>query len=187
MPLRFDCHACRKPWWTPPANGCPRCGYGTPATPDPVIWEVGWVPGTAVFLSAQMRDPRRFGDLVDRGFVAFVDVAGDAPYVWRPSGSEIEAAGVSYTRVRGVEDTNVDLPDRAFDAVTTAVELSAPGLRRLLVFCAAGLKRAPHLLYGVLLRHGYGRAEAWNAVLAARPFVERFPPYVSAAERWAAA
>lgn len=185
MTVRFDCRECHEPWWSPPGNGCPRCGYGTPATPDPIVWEVGQIPGSDVFLTGQMRDSERFGDLVAAGFDSFVDVAGDAPYVWRPGSAAIRAAGVVYVRVRDVEDTNVDLPDRAFEAVSAALERRDEEGSRLLVFCAAGLKRAPHLLFGVLRRRGLPAREAWDAVVSARPFFEPFAPYVAAAERWA--
>jgi protein tyrosine phosphatase (PTP) superfamily phosphohydrolase (DUF442 family) len=116
-----------------------------------------------------------------RGFGTFVDVAGDANYVWRPDESMIEAAGVTYVRVP-LEDTNVDLPEAAFEAVRDAVE-GADG--DVLLFCAAGLKRAPHLLYGVLRARGHSADRAWEVVAAARPMTDRFQPYIDAAERWA--
>jgi hypothetical protein len=56
-----------------------------------------------------------------------------------------------------------------------------------LVFCAAGLKRSPHLLYGVLRSWGYGAKPAWDAVTSARPFVDPWDAYLAAAERWLAA
>lgn len=155
------------------------------ATPDPVIWTVGQIPGARVFLTGQLRNLSRFQGFVQSGIGFFVDVAGDAPYVWRPEPDAIAAAGVVYRRVRGVEDTNIDLPDAAFDAVAQALGEAAHLDREALVFCAAGLKRSPHLLYGVLRRGGLPAAAAWEAVLAARPFAEQFPPYVAAAERWA--
>src|SRR6266508_1752014 len=99
MPVRFDCQSCGEPWWAPPGNGCPRCGYGVTATPDPIIWSWGQVPGTRIFLSAQMRDLERFDEFRRTGFRAFVDVAGDAGYVWRPDRTAIRAAGVAYTRI----------------------------------------------------------------------------------------
>lgn len=53
--------------------------------------------------------------------------------------------------------------------------------------CAAGLKRSPHLLYGVLRSWGYGAKPAWDAIIAARPFVDLWETYLAAAERWLAA
>src|SRR5947207_12526836 len=144
MPVRFDCQTCGEPWWAPPANGCPRCGYWATATPDPIVWTVGQIPRTQIFLTGQMRDPGRFHDFVRRGFGTFVDVAGDAAYVWRPDADMIDAAGIRYVRIP-LEDDNVDLPDEAFARVAAVLE-SASG--DTLVFCAAGLKRAPHLPYG---------------------------------------
>ena len=114
------------------------------------------------------------------GFDAFVDVAGGLGYVWRPSAEEIRAAGVRYVRVEEVEDTNLDLPDRAFDEVGAALEPRATTL----LFCAAGLKRSPHLMYGVLRRSGDDPETAWRRVQSARPFTAPFEPYVAAAERW---
>lgn len=185
MPVRFDCQECGEPWWTPPANGCPRCGYGAVATPDPVIWTVGQLPGSRVFLSAQLRDAERFATFVRNGIRVFVDVAGDAPYVWRPDPTAVKSARVIYTRIRGVEDTNIDLPDAAFEAVAEALEDARRRATNTLLFCAAGLKRSPHLLYGALRRQGLSKVASWDAVRAARPFVEQFEPYVAAAERWA--
>ena len=182
MPVRFDCHSCGEPWWAPPANGCPRCGYGVRATPDPIVWEVGRIPEAAIFVTGQMRDAERFEALVRGGFRSFVDVAGDASYVWRPDTSSIAAAGVSYARIP-LEDTNVELPPEAFAAVTEALEQADGGS---LVFCAAGLKRAPHLVYGVLRARGDDRSEAWAKVAAARPMTEPFQPYIESAERWLA-
>ena len=129
-----------------------------------------------------MRNPARFGCFVVRGFETFVDVAGDEHYIWRPDDATIEASGITYVRIP-LEDTNIDLPDEAFDAVASAV--AAAGGETLL-FCAAGLKRAPHLLYGVLRAHGRDADEAWKVVAAARPMTDRFQPYIDAAERWAA-
>jgi hypothetical protein len=181
MPVRFDCQTCGEPWWAPPANGCPRCGYWATATPDPIVWTVGQVPGTSIFLTGQMRDPDRFLRFVRRGFGTFVDVAGDAGYVWRPDSAMIAAAGVEYVRIP-LEDDNVDLPDKAFGRLADVLDgVSGDAL----VFCAAGLKRAPHLLYGLLRRGGHDADEAWALVSAARPMTDRFRPYIAAAERWA--
>ncbi len=138
--------------------------------------------GTRVWITGQMRTPPRFDGFVLRGFGTFVDVAGDAHYVWRPEQEAIESAGVAYFRIP-LEDTNVDLPDAAFDAVHEAL-INADG--ETLLFCAAGLKRAPHLLYGVLRAQGRDEEDAWSVVQAARPMTERFQPYIDAAERWAA-
>ena len=180
MPVRFDCHSCEQPWWSPPANGCPRCGTHAVATPDPIVWTVGRVPDTEVSISGQLLDLERFHALVRAGFDAFVDVAGDLGYVWRPSTTDVRAAGVRYVRVEEVEDTNLDLPDRAFDEVAAALEPKA----MTLLFCAAGLKRSPHLMYGVLRRRGDDPDAAWGRVQSARPFTAPFAPYVAAAERW---
>jgi protein tyrosine phosphatase (PTP) superfamily phosphohydrolase (DUF442 family) len=130
-----------------------------------------------------MRNPARFGCFLARGMSTFVDVAGDAHYVWRPDEAAIEAAGVTYTRIP-LEDNNLDLPDEAFDAVQVALDHARGDA---LLFCAAGLKRAPHLLYGVLRARGEGAEEAWDRISAARPMTDRYEPYLSAAERWAAA
>jgi hypothetical protein len=181
VPVRFDCLTCGEPWWAPPANGCPTCGYDAQATPDPVIWTSGQVAGTRITLTGQMRNPARFGCFLARGFERFVDVAGDAAYVWRPDEAAIEASGVSYVRIP-LEDTNVDLPDSAFEAVRDALD----GDGETLLFCAAGLKRAPHLMYGVLRSRGHEPRRAWELVQAARPMTDRFEPYMDAAERWAA-
>jgi hypothetical protein len=186
VPVRFDCQGCGEGWWAPPANGCPRCGYDAAATPDPVIWTVGQVPRSRVFISAQLRDAERFATFVRDGIGVFVDVAGDAPYVWRPDPTAVEAAGIIYRRISAVEDTNIDLPDSAFEAVARALEDARHTETNTLLFCAAGLKRSPHLLYGVLRRQGLPRGIAWDAVRAARPFVEPFEPYIAAADRWVA-
>jgi protein tyrosine phosphatase (PTP) superfamily phosphohydrolase (DUF442 family) len=180
MPVRFDCQDCGEPWWAPPANGCPRCGYWARATPDPIVWTVGRVPGTRIFLTGQMREPERFAEFVGRGVTTFVDAAGDASYVWRPDEAEIAEAGVNYVRIP-IEDTNVDLPDHAFSLARDAVEAAAGDT---LLFCAAGLKRGPALLYGVLRDRGHDREDAWALVSAARPMTEPYAPYINAAERW---
>ena len=180
VPVRFDCHDCGEPWWAPPGNGCPRCGYWARATPDPIIWTVGQVPGTRIFVTGQMRTPERFGDFVARGLTTFVDAAGDASYIWRPDDGAIAAAGVRYLRIP-IEDTNLDLPDAAFAAAERALN---DGDADKLLFCAAGLKRAPHLLYGILRDRGHDRDDAWGLVAAARPMTEPFEPYIEAAERW---
>jgi protein tyrosine phosphatase (PTP) superfamily phosphohydrolase (DUF442 family) len=182
VPVWFDCDTCGERWWAPPANGCPRCGYGVTATPDPIIWSSGRLPGTRIFITGQMRTPERFAEFVQSGIQAFVDVAGDAEYIWRPKAETIARAGVQYTRI-AVEDTNIDLPDEAFAALSRALD-EATG--DVLVFCAAGLKRAPHLLYGVLRQRGHEANEAWELVAEARPMTDRFQPYLDAAERWAA-
>jgi hypothetical protein len=130
-----------------------------------------------------MRDPERFDSLVAAGFERFVDIAGAGHFVWRPDEATVARSRVEYLRIDGVEDTNVDLPDFAFDEVTAAID----GDRRTLVFCASGLKRSPHLVYGALRRTGLDEDRAWAAVVEARPFVDRWEPYVAAAERWLAA
>ena len=122
--------------------------------PDPVVWSLGRVPGTAISLSAQIRDGECFAELARTGLKLFVDVAGEAPYVWRPGENTIQKAGVRYLRIDRVEDTNVDLPDFAFEAAAEMLEEARDGLPTLF-FCAAGLKRSPHLLYGVLRVWGY--------------------------------
>ena len=127
-------------------------------------------------------DPARFACFLARGISTFVDVAGDARYVWRPDDEAIDAAGIVYVRIP-LEDTNVDLPNAAFDAVRDALD-GADG--ETLLFCAAGLKRAPHLLYGVLRARGHGGQHAWELIRQARPMTDRFEPYIAAAERWAA-
>jgi hypothetical protein len=185
MPVRFDCLECRETWWSPPATGCPRCGDLVAAEPDPIIWQVGRVPGTRIFLSGQLRDEARFRELLRSGIRAFVDVAGARPYVWRPPPTAAARAGVSYTLVDGVEDTNLDLPDTAFAGVAAGLDAAAEEKRDVLLFCAAGLKRSPHLLYGVLLRRGLDPRAAWSSVQAARPMADPFGPYLAAAERWA--
>jgi hypothetical protein len=154
--------------------------------PDPVVWSVGQIPGTSVFLSAHLRDRERFAELVGLGIQVFVDVAGDAPYVWRPDEGELTSAGVRYVRIDGVEDINIDLPDFAFDEVAAALIDARQGVLTL-VFCAAGLKRSPHLLYGVLRSWGYDPKPAWEAIISARSFVDPWDPYLASAERWLAA
>jgi hypothetical protein len=154
--------------------------------PDPIIWTLSRIDGTSLYLSGQMRTPERFLEIVRAGIGLFVDIAGGAPYVWRPSEEAVAEAGVEYVLVEGVEDTNIDLPDHAFDAVAEALRKSRTG-RPSLVFCAAGLKRSPHLVYGLLRSWGYAAQDAWGAVVAARPFVDPWPPYIAAGERWAAA
>ena len=133
-------------------------------------------------MSAQLRDQARFVSFVGDGFAAFVDAAGDAPYVWRPGPDAVRDARVEYARI-AVEDTNVDLPDDAFASVNEALG-QASG--KVLLFCAAGLKRSPHLLYGVLRARGHSAAAAWSMVATARPFADRFEPYIVSAERWVA-
>jgi predicted protein tyrosine phosphatase len=147
------------------------------------VWSVSSISGTALYLSAQMRDEARFGDLVGRGIEVFIDIAGAAPYVWRPGEAAIVRAGVRYIRVYDVEDTNIDLPDSAFATVAAALDEARAGCPSV-VFCAAGLKRSPHLVYGVLRSWGYRPEAAWAAIVAARPFVDPWPPYLAAAERW---
>src|SRR6266542_2961581 len=148
MPVAFDCE-CGNRWWSPPDVGCRICGPSATSVPEPVVWSVDRVPGTDVFLSGQLRDRDRFAQLIAMGLKVFVDVAGGAHSVWRPSADEIAAADVSYVEIAGIEDTNTDLPDFAFERVAQALAASASRGERALVFCAAGWKRAPHLLYGV--------------------------------------
>jgi hypothetical protein len=136
-----------------------------------------------VFLSAQVRDEKRFAELIRSGLEVFVDVAGGAPYVWRSDEGAVRRAGVRFLRIDGVEDVNTDLPNFAFDAVAAALEETSQGVPTLL-YCAAGLKRSPHLLYGVLRSWGHGAKSAWDAVIAARPFVDPWGPYLASAERW---
>lgn len=182
MPVAFDC-ACGIRWWSPPDVACARCGPAVASTPDPIVWSVGRVPGTSVFLSAQVRDDERFTELVRSGLEVFVDVAGEAPYVWRPDEGAIRRAGIQYVRIEGVEDINTELPGFAFDAVAAALENARQGMPTLL-YCAAGLKRSPHLLYGVLRSWGFEAKPAWDAIIAARPFVDRWDPYLASAEQW---
>jgi hypothetical protein len=155
------------------------------STPDPIVWSVGKIPGTSVFLSGHLRNDGRFTELVGSGIEVFVDVAGNAPYVWRPDEEAITSSGARYVRIDGVEDTNIDLPDFAFDAVAAALDDTRRGVSTLL-FCAAGLKRSPHLLYGVLRSWGYDVQSAWEAIVVARPFVDPWDPYLASAERWLA-
>ena len=184
MPVGFDC-ACGFRWFSPPAIACPRCGPRVASTPDPIIWSAGQVPGTSIWLTAQMRDEERFARFVEQGIEVFVDVAGSASYIWRPDAASVREHEIRYVRVDDVDDTNIDLPEFAFDAVASALEEGRAG-RSSIVFCAAGLKRSPHLLYGVLRSWGYDAASAWAAVSAARPFVDQWDPYLVAAERWVA-
>lgn len=185
MPVAFDC-ACGTRWFSPPEIACPRCGPDVASTPDPVVWSVGQIPDTAVFLSGHLRNDERFMELVGSGIEVFVDVAGSAPYVWRPDEEAVASSGARYVRIDGVEDNNIDIPDFAFGAVAAALADARQGVRTL-VFCAAGLKRSPHLLYVVLRSWGYGTTSAWDAVIAARPFVDPWERYLAAAERWLAA
>jgi len=182
VPVAFDC-ACGIRWFSPPEIACPRCGSDVASTPDPVVWSVGQIPDTSVFLSGHLRNDERFMELVGSGIEVFVDVAGSAPYVWRPDEDAVRHFGVRYVRIDGVEDINVDLPDFAFDAAAAALDEARHGVSTLL-FCAAGLKRSPHLLYGVLRSWDYGAKPAWDAVVSARPFVDPWGPYLAAAERW---
>lgn len=179
VPVAFDC-ACGTRWWSPPQLACPTCGPEGISVPDPVIWSVGAIPETRASISAQLRDPGRFETLVDLGFELFVDVAGDMRHVWRPDAEAIRGAGVQYVRIRDVEDLNFDLPAFAFHAVSEAIE----GDLKCLIFCAAGLKRSPHLAYGALRRRGLDADVAWSAVSQARPFADKWPPYLDAAEGW---
>lgn len=185
MPVAFDC-PCGQRWWSPPDVACSRCGPGVASIPDPVVWSVGQIPGTSAFLSGHLRNDERFSELVGSGIEVFVDVAGNAPYVWRPSEEAIAVSGTRYIRIDGVEDTNIDLPEFAFEAVAAALKDVRHGVRTL-VFCAAGLKRSPHLLYGVLRSWGYEVESAWKAIITARPFVDPWDPYLVSAERWLAA
>lgn len=185
MPVAFDCE-CGSRWWSPPDVGCVSCGPGGSSTPDPVVWSVDRVPGTDWFLSAQLRDRNRFAEIVSLGISSFIDVAGGASYVWRPTQEEIVERGVRYIRIDGVEDTNVGLPDFAFDQVAAALVDAETMRQGALLFCAAGLKRSPHLLYGVLRSRGHDRDSAWATLATARPFVDAWHPYLNAAERWVA-
>ena len=185
MPVAFDCN-CGTRWFSPPEIACPRCGPTVACRPDPIVWSIGQVPGTSIFLSGQMRDDDRFGELVSSGIELFVDVAGGAPYVWRPDEGAVRSLGVRYLRIDGVEDINTDLPDFAFDAAAEALEEARHGVQALF-FCAAGLKRSPHLLFGVLRSWGYDATRAWDAVVSARPFVDPWDPYLASAERWLSA
>ena len=188
MPVAFDCE-CGQRWWSPPHVTCTVCGPSATATPDPIIWSVDRIPlpwRGAIFLSAQLRDPERFADVAALGIRVFVDVAGGAHYVWRPSAEAIAAAGATYVEIPGVEDLNRDLPHFAFQRVAEALGDAVATEQKALLFCAAGLKRSPHLLYGVLRGWGFGARAAWEAIVAARPFVDPWRPYIDAAERWAA-
>lgn len=140
------------------------------------------VPGTNISITAQMRDVERFNALVEAQHEVFVDIAGARQHVWRPDGRVVVSAGVEYVVVEDVEDLNLDLPDFAFDIVAQAVAQE----KRTLVFCAAGLKRSVHLVYGVLRKQGLSPDASWRAVQAARPFADRWEPYIAAAECWAA-
>src|SRR5437763_1180206 len=160
MPVAFECE-CGNRWWSPPDVGCASCGPVATSVPDPIVWSVDRLPGTDVFLSAQLRDRERFAEIVAMGITSFVDIAGGAHYVWRPTEHEIAEAAVSYAVVAGVEDTNRDLPDFAFEHVASALREAGDKKQRTLVFCAAGLKRSPHLLFGVLRSWGLDAERAW--------------------------
>jgi len=151
-----------------------------------MIWSVDRLPETDVFLSAHLRGRERFAEIVSMGIGVFVDIAGAAHYVWRPGEEELAEHGVHYVRVDDVEDTNLDLPDFAFDRVADALAEARSKRRTALVFCAAGAKRSPHLLYGVLRSWGAATEDAWATVTAGRPFVDPWQPYLDAAERWVA-
>jgi hypothetical protein len=186
MPIAFDCE-CGSRWVSPPEIHCRDCGPLSTATPDPVVWSVDPVPGTTIFLSGQLRDPERFDAIRSSGIERFVDVAGAAHFVWRPDAAAIARTAVAYVEIIGVEDTNVDLPDSAFDRVLAALEPARAAAQPTLLFCAAGLKRSPHLLYGILRAWGHDAETAWRTVTAARPIVDPWQPYLDAAERWLAA
>src|SRR5690242_2115198 len=98
MPVAFDC-VCGRRWYSPPDVGCVECGPTVSSVPDPVVWEVGRLPGRPLALTGQMRSAERFAGLVEQGFRVFVDIAGARPYVWRPDEAAIEQAGVRYVRV----------------------------------------------------------------------------------------
>ena len=187
MPVSFDCE-CGRRWWSPPHVGCTECGPDATAVPDPIIWSVDRidVPHGDIFLSGQLRDPERFADLASSGISVFVDVAGAKRYVWRPTVDAIDVRGVTYMEVPGVEDVNTDLPAFAFEAVADAINDAVARKEPVLLFCAAGLKRSPHLLYGVLRSWGIDAEAAWAKISAARPFVDPWEPYLAAAERWVA-
>lgn len=193
-PIQFVCQKCEEPWETP-LTGCPRCdngsGYGpaiTPATPDPVIWSIGVVPGYPILLSAHLRDQQRFISLTStlrlRGVV---DVAADPEgyYVWRPTPEEFAHQRVRHHLIENVWDNNVGLEPHAFDKVYRVLRLYVALGDNVLLHCSAGLKRAPHLLYGCLLKEGLEPNDAWHRVKEARPFASPYEPYVKSAHEWA--
>lgn len=184
--VEFLCTGCETPWFTP-MHGCPRCPSHQPAIPDPVIYTVGVVPDLPVILSAQLRDFTRFRSFVETLNVkSIVDVAADPEglYTWRPSFDVFKSYSVEHHLISDVWDDNEDLPDRAFQEVSEALDKSITAGGTTLLHCSAGLKRAPHLLYGYLLSKGHADHIAWSYVQEARPIVSPFIPYIKSAHRW---
>lgn len=187
MPVEFTCDRCGRNWYSPPGTGCETCP-GAKSTPDPVVWNVGLVRGTNILISAHLRSWERFQRLILDGVTTMIDVAGDPTqeYVWRPSDSDIRQNFLQYELIENVVDDNIALPAHAFDRVHQILSESADNGYYTLLFCAAGLKRSPHLLYGHLRRLGHDSSEAWRLVQEARPMASIWPPYIESAEKWVA-
>lgn len=187
-PIRFDCTNCGLSWFTP-ANGCPNCPEGAISIADPVIWKVDRATDTNILISAQLRDADRLRRII--GFYPdmkmVIDVAADPDnkYTWRAPQKVLDLLGIEYVLVADVWDTNDDLPDRAFDEVSRAILRSTQNEVDVLVHCSAGLKRAPHLVYGHFLSLTFPPVVAWEMVKQARSMTSPYLPYIESAHRWA--
>ncbi len=195
----FHCLECDQGWFVPPDINCPRCGPGKPTEPDPAIWEVGWIPQptevypmSAIGISAHLLSLERISHLTnDMGVSAILDVANDPGQriVWRPESEEYNFVkhGVRHVPIWGLKDKrNGGLDESRLDlSVDWLARLLGQG-HRVMVHCAAGLRRAPHVVYAYLRTQGHDPVEAWDMVERARPLAFPDKDFMDGIETWMA-
>jgi rhodanese-related sulfurtransferase len=133
-----------------------------------------------------MRDADRLTDVALHA-TAILDVANDPHQAicWRPDPNDLAAMNMAYARVDGLVDRagipfDADALDLAVRYLTHYVDEG----HTVLVHCAAGLRRAPHVVYAFLRKTGYTPGEAWEQIHAGRPYAIPHKAYVDGVEGW---
>jgi len=117
--------------------------------------------------------------LLKLGVTHVLDLRAETPAVY--GGRFWKHTPVQYKLI-GLDDFNAPLPEQQ---VRDAVDYAAGALLRpsakVYVHCAAGLKRSPAIVYGILLMCGMDPSQAWALVKKARGAV--FATYVGSVDR----
>jgi hypothetical protein len=184
QPVAFKC-PCGQTWYAPPQTFCPDCGpYGPAAEPEDYVWEIHEVlPG--LFITAQMRDQRRFEEMASAHRPSFViDLAGDFHYIWRPDPQDFARLRIGHYRLDGIIDDGKPFSPKSLDAFMSFMSPYHTARARTVVQCAAGLRRAPHFVYAYLRQSGRDPIEAWDLVEQARTRAFMHTPYIESIETW---
>lgn len=181
----IGCHGCGQDWDPALHAACPNCGPGKATLPE-CIWEISHVAGSPFSISANVRNRDRLMTIAqDYGIRRMLDVSDDPQqrWTWRPDPLSLRESGMYFIPVDGLKDHATEALDYQVmrRAVGTALSMTARG-HRMLIACAAGLRRAPHVTYACLIARGHEPGRAWEMIQAARPFVHKIDHYAEVAE-----